>query len=306
MMLPRSERDLREVPLTVLDERLSRYRLQSSLAIQQMAQSLQQYGQMAPVVVYQADQNLILIDGFKRLQAARRLKGFDHLLARCLEVDEAAAKAAIYRLNQLHGRPQQLEEAWIVHALVRDDGLSQVEAGHLLGRHKSWVNRRLALLEQLAPAVLDELRLGLLSVALARQLVRLPMGNQNDALTTAREASLTSVELRGVVDLLLASSTNEQRQMVLQDPRRALRQAESGFVHVWDPRLSAAGNRAAKQLGQLLDGLARMDSWLRYRGRADLVACDRPVLTSGFERLVKETLQVHEAAQDFLKELQLP
>ena len=36
-----------------------------------------------------------------------------------------------------------------MQALVREDGLSQVEAAELLGRHKSWVCRRLALLERL-------------------------------------------------------------------------------------------------------------------------------------------------------------
>lgn len=297
---------VRHVALAELDERLSRYRLQNRQADQQMVRSLQLDGQLAPVVACPSEDALILIDGFKRLRAARQIKGFDHLQVRLLEVDEAGAKAAVYRLNLLGGKPQQLEEAWIVHALVRDDGLSQVDAGQLLGRHKSWVNRRLALLEQLATEALDQLRLGLLSVSLARQLVRLPMGNQNEALQVAREASLTSVELRGVVDLLLASSTTEQRLAVLQDPRRALRQADSRFVHVWDPRLSASGNRAARQLGLLLDCLARMDSWLRYRGRGDLMACDRQVLEPGFERLVRETRAVAETAQDFLNELRLP
>jgi hypothetical protein len=130
------------------------------------------------------------------------LKGQEQLLARRIEVDEASAKAALYNLNCHASRPQEIEEAWIVHALVRDDGLSQVEVGQLLGRHKSWVNRRLAMLERLAEPAVEELRLGLLPVSLARQLVRLPVGNQVEALSTARNASLTSVELRGVVDLL--------------------------------------------------------------------------------------------------------
>lgn len=295
-----------EVPLVELDERLARYRLRSQQAELRVAKSLQQYGQLAPVIVCASGQDLVLIDGFKRLRAARQLKGFDRLRARRLDVDQAGAKAAIYRLNLLGGRPQQLEEAWIVHALVRDDGLSQVDAARLLGRHKSWVCRRLALLEQLSPEALGQLRLGLLSVSLARQLVRLPVGNQNEALQAASDASLTSVELRGVVDLLQASSSEEQRQVVLQDPRGALRQADGRYVHVWDPRLSAAGNRAARLLGQLLDGLARMDSWLRYRGRADLAACDRPLLAEGLQRLAQEARRVAEAATDFSTELRLP
>jgi hypothetical protein len=150
------------------------------------------------------------------------------------------------------------------------------------------------------------LRLGLLTPALARQLTGLPRGNQSAALQTAREASLTSRELSGVVDLLLASSTQEQTSFVLGDPRGALRQSDERFVHFWDPRLSVAGNRLAKRLSLLLDCLAKMQSWLRYQGRGDLQACDREPLQGGFEKLVQEARQVAEASEDFLQELKLP
>jgi len=221
-------------------------------------------------------------------------------------VDTQGAKAAIYNLNCIAGRPVELEESWIVHALVREDGLSQVEAAKLLGRHKSWINRRLAMLERLCPAAQEELRLGLLNPALARQLTRLPRGNQSDALTSAREASLTSRELSGVVDLLLASSTVEQTSFVLGDPRQALRQSDESYVHCWDPRLSVTGNRVAKRLSMLLDCLAKMHSWLNYQGRSDLQACDREALQSGFEKLAKESRLVSESSEDFYKELKLP
>ncbi len=53
-----------------------------------------------------------------------------------------------------------------------------MEAAQLLNKHKSWVCRRLALLERLGPEAQAELRLGLMSPGLARQLTRLPTGNQ--------------------------------------------------------------------------------------------------------------------------------
>ena len=173
-------------------------------------------------------------------------------------------------------------------------------------RHKSWVNRRLAMLERLCDAAQEELRLGLLTPSLARQLTRLPIGNQSDALRASRDASLTSTELSGVVDLLLASSTQEQTAFVLEDPRRALRQSDDRFVHHWDPRLSVAGNRLAKRLALLLDCLAKMQSWLCYQGRGELQACDREPLESGFQRLIEEARRVSESSDDFLKELKLP
>ena len=64
--------------------------------------------------------------GFKRLGAVRVL---GTRKARLLEADERAGKAPIYGLNPAGGRTRELEEAWIVHALVREDGLSQVEVG---------------------------------------------------------------------------------------------------------------------------------------------------------------------------------
>jgi hypothetical protein len=298
--------EIRLLALEEVDERLRRYRLVQPQVERKMAQSLQRYGQISPVVICLHESDTVLVDGFKRLHAARGMKGLSQLQARRMDLDEQGAKAAIYNLNRIGQRPQELEESWIVHALVREDGLTQVEAARLLGRHKSWVNRRLAMLERLCEAAMEELRVGLLTPAMARQLTRLPRGNQAAALQTAREASLTSRELSGVVDLLLASSTGEQTSFVLGDPRRALRQSDQRYVHHWDPRMSVAGNRVAKRLALLLDCLAKMQSWLRYQGRGELQACDREPLEDGFRRLIQESQLTAEASQDFLKELKLP
>lgn len=298
--------EVRPLLLDVFDERLQRYRLVQTSFERSLSRSLERYGQISPVVVCVWEQSYVLVDGFKRLRAARKLKGMEQLDARRIDVDEQGAKAAIYNLNHAGQRPLELEESWIVHALVREDGLSQVEAAQLLGRHKSWVNRRLAMLERLCESAKEELRLSLLTPALARQLTRLPRGNQEAALRTTRESSLTSRELAGVVDLLLASSTREQTEFVLSDPRRALRQSDERYIHQWDPRLSTAGNRIAKRLGFLLDSLAKMQTWLRYQGRGDLQACDVELLETGLRRLVDESRLVAEATEDFLKELKLP
>ena len=298
--------EVRPLALDRIDERLCRYRLAQPQLERKMAQSLERYGQVSPIVICVHDGDFVLIDGFKRLHAARSMNGMSRLQTRRMDVDEQGAKAAIYNLNRVGQRPLELEESWIVQALVREDGMTQVEAARLLGRHKSWVNRRLAMLERLCDAAREELRLGLLTPSMARQLTRLPMGNQSAALKTARDASLTSTELSAVVDLLLASSTQEQTTFVLGDPRQALRQSDERYVHHWDPRLSVAGNRVAKRLALLLDCLAKMQSWLRYQGRGQLQACDREPLETGFERLVKEARLISELSEDFVKELKLP
>jgi len=123
------EDELRALPLEAFDERYRRYRLSVPEAERAMAGSLRRYGQMSPVVVCEREERAVLVDGFKRLAAARSLRGLGTLLARRVELDERSAKAAVYALNCVGRQPQELEEAWIVQALVRADGLSQVEVG---------------------------------------------------------------------------------------------------------------------------------------------------------------------------------
>jgi ParB-like chromosome segregation protein Spo0J len=57
--------------------------------------SLESYGQLSPIVVVQQEGRWELIDGFKRLGAARKLRSMNALLARQIEADERTAKAAI-------------------------------------------------------------------------------------------------------------------------------------------------------------------------------------------------------------------
>ena len=284
----------RPMPLTELGERYRRYRLADPGAEAAMARSLASYRQLAPVTACWRDDRAELLDGFKRHAAAARI-AWPTLSVRLVEVDERSAKAAIFGLNQAGQHPSELEEAWIVQALVREDGLSQVEAAQLLDRHKSWVCRRLALLERLGDAARAELRLGLLAPGLARQLTRLPAGNQAAVLTAARRDALTTLEVQGVVDLLRGAS-HEQEAYVLGDPRAALRQQEG--VPVRDPRLSPAGNRLARQLGLAADVLGRIASWQRHPGLAELKRDDRRLLSASFRRLAREARGVAELIDD--------
>ncbi len=152
-----------ELRLEQIGESYARYRLHVPEAEHVMMRSLESYGQISPVVVCIQEGRYELIDGFKRLGAARKMGTLQSLVARRIETDERGAKAAIYGLNRAGGRTREIEEAWIVHALVREDGLTQVEVAELLGRHKSWVCRRLAVSEKLGPEARADLQVGLLT-----------------------------------------------------------------------------------------------------------------------------------------------
>lgn len=282
-----------------LGESYRRYRLPDPEGEAAMARSLARYGQLAPLVVWLPEETPEVLDGFKRLAAARRLH-WASLTARRLAADARTAKAALYGLNRV-GRPtREWEEAWLVHALVREDQLTQVEVAELLGRHKSWVCRRLALVEKLAAEAKDDLRLGLLSATWARALVRLPAGNQPAVLAAARREGLTTAEVSGVIDLLLGTADAPQQAYVLAQPRQALQQARAQPRLAVDPRLSQRGNQVSRQLGQLLNELARMEHWLRHRGRADVTANDQRLLVPSWQKLEHSARAVADLAVDLI------
>jgi hypothetical protein len=267
----------RPVTLGELGQRYRHYRLADPDAEEAMAGSLRRWGQLSPVVACVRQGQFELIDGFKRYAAAGQVRELTSLSVRVLEVDEPTAKAAILSLNRDQRPVRELEEAWVVQGLVRDDGMTQVEAAHLLGRHKSWVCRRLALLEKLSVAVKEDLRLGLVGPSLARQLTRLPVGNQEALLALARRATLTTPEVSGVIDLLVGASA-EQAAFVLAKPREALAQVHGMPVALSDPRLSRAGNWLARHLRQAQEALVRVENWLRTPNERELHEKDREIL----------------------------
>jgi ParB-like chromosome segregation protein Spo0J len=295
--------EMRAEPLTLLGERYRRYRLADAPAEQAMARSLERWGQLAPVVVCQREEQWHIVDGFKRLAAARMLDWPTLLMRRLETEDERTVKAAVYGLNRVGHHLQELEEAWLVQALVREDGLTQVETAELLGRHKSWVCRRLALLEKLSVEVRGDLEVGLLPPSLARQLLRLPTGNQAAVLASARREALTAVEVQGVVDLWLGAAGEPQRAHVLAQPREALRLAQLRPCWQYDPRLSGQGNRSARQLSRLLEELVRWLAWLRCPGILRLVHSDGPLLLPALAQVVEQAGSVREETARLVREL---
>ena len=293
--------EVRPIAIAALGEHYRRYRWSDPAAEEAMARSLRRWGQLTPIIVCLREGQFEVLDGFKRRAVARSLPGWATLSARVVEADERTAKAAILGLNDRAAPLRELEEAWIVHALVREDGLSQVEVAALLSRHKSWVCRRLALVEKLAAGVQEEVRLGLVSAALARQLVALPACNQEALLAAMRRQGLTTPEGCAVAALLVGASP-EQEQWLLSQPREALRQAAGIQRPARDPRLSPAGNWLAKHLGHVLDLVSRLENWLRHPGKYELKELDRELLRPQLVRLGRDTQALGELVDDALQE----
>lgn len=191
-----------EIALSEIGQSYGRLRLIHPQADAGMMDSLRQFGQIFPIVVVALGERYELVDGFKRLRAMKKL-GYERVKASVLNLRVHALKAAMIALNRRKGAICDLEEGMVVHSLCREDGLSQVEVARLLGRHKSWVCRRLSLIERLCDEVLEHIRLGLIHTIIGRELARLPRGNQEAALRSILKYRLSSRESARLVSLLL-------------------------------------------------------------------------------------------------------
>ena len=159
-------------------------------------------------------------------------------------------------------------------------------------------------LEKLCTDVRQDLEVGLLTPTAAREIARLPAGNQSEVVDVTRREALSGEELRGVVRLLLESVTAEQKMFVLTKPREALGHAGAPEQKGWDPRLSTRGNRVSKQLAVLLDRLAWVENFLDCHGWTSLTAADRLVLGPIFQRLSRDAKCVADGAGDLAVEMQ--
>lgn len=189
------------IELADLGERLGALRLCDAPALRAVQDSLTRHGQLCAIGVFVEQGGFETLDGFKRVRAARAL-GWASLRARVQAKDAIEAKLRLAALHAQRGLTE-IEEAWLVRSLYRDDSLSQPEIARRLGRHKSWVCRRLALVESLDSGVSAEVRLGLLTPRAAVALAALPRGNQSAASAvvvryamTVRQTERLVVELR--------------------------------------------------------------------------------------------------------------
>jgi len=214
----------RVVALADLGERLSALRLADAAALGAMRASLKQHGQLSPVRAFERDGAVEIFDGFKRLRAARLL-GLRDLRAVISEVDVIDATVQMRELHAGRGLTA-LEEAWIVRALYRDHHVSQGAIAAQLRCHKSWVCRRLVLVEALEATVQADVRLGLLAPRAAVLVGALPRGNQSAAAAVVIRRGLTVGQTAMLVRELVDAADPDARAAVLArwgDGRRPAR-----------------------------------------------------------------------------------
>jgi hypothetical protein len=122
-----------------------------------------------------------------------------------------------------------------------------VQIAELVQRHKSWVSRRIGLVERLHPELVEGMKLGMLAPGVARRLLPLPPGNQLQLSAAAQSAGLGPRDTELLVGLWQKAKEPAVREVLLEQPRAALAQARPELPPA-DPRLTLPG----RQLSRLL------------------------------------------------------
>jgi len=209
---------IESVRLVELGEQYGVLRLTRPGIVAALRRSIEQVGLLRPLLAnLERNGKLVLLDGYKRLRALRDLERRDAAV-RVVQLDAAASMVALVGHNAAHRGLCELEQGWVVRALVRDCGLKQSAVAVLLGHHKSWVCRRLALCTHLEDCLQQDIRLGLLSATMARELARLPRGNQAPVAASLQRHRLGSRQAAKLVDHALRCRTEPALAALLRDP----------------------------------------------------------------------------------------
>lgn len=235
---------LSTINLKDFDTSLSVYRLVFPTQIKAMKQSLERLGQLQPVISRKSEAGYQLIDGFKRYYAAEQL-ALSQLSSSVLDVSESVGKAMILAYNKEHSPLVDYEEALIVCSLKNEHGMNQKQIAELTGYSAAWVCRRLSLVERLDTAVQSQLTLGAISAAHAREIIKLPRGNQGEVTRTIMEHDLSSRSSAWLIDKYLSAGSKAQKQYLLDHPMEAI-EKQTRETEIYDSRLCRHGNQLLK------------------------------------------------------------
>jgi len=149
-----------DLELHLLDLRYEALRKRSAKRERQVLCSLSEVGQQLPIVVVGGgeQQRWIVIDGYKRVRALRRLK-HDTVRATAWEVQEVEA-LLLDRMMRSGDGEGALEQGWLLLELEHRFGLTPEELSRRFDKSPSWVSRRLGLVRELPRAIQDRVRGG--------------------------------------------------------------------------------------------------------------------------------------------------
>jgi ParB family chromosome partitioning protein len=277
-----------DLDLHRLDLRFAASRLVEPHAVARLAASIERCGQIVPciVVAVPGDEGsgaeaLVLIDGYRRVAALRRL-GRDTAGVEQWSCDLTQALLGV--LARAQDRPfASIEQALLLRALMADQGLSQHEVAQRCGRDVSWVSRRLQLLSGLPDAALAAVRGGRLSSwAANRVVVPLARANTEHAerlLAMLAKSPLSTRELRCWFEHYQQTPWSAREHMV-DRPRLFIDTLQANTAWHAGARLRDGPE------GECLDDLRRLEAVIaRLRKRAATLHPLPPPLIAAAPRL---------------------
>jgi ParB/RepB/Spo0J family partition protein len=217
----------RDIDLHLLDLRFASSRLIEPQAMERLAQSIERCGQIVPCIVVAAPdsetgstQKMVLVDGYRRVAALRRL-GRDTAGVEQWLCDLTQALMGV--LARAQDRPfAYIEQALLLRALMAEQKLSQHEVARRCGRDVSWVSRRLQLICGLPDAVLTAVREGTLSSwAASRVFAPLARANSEHAERLLVELAKTPLTTRELLSWFAhyEKSSRSARERMVSRPR---------------------------------------------------------------------------------------
>jgi ParB family transcriptional regulator, chromosome partitioning protein len=247
--------------------------------ILQVEKSMRVHGQLQAVVARVHAEGIQLIDGFKRLYAAEDLM-METLQCHLLEIDLPQAKVLLLSYNRPHQSMEVLEEALVLKDLQQTHELDQRRLARLTGYSRSWVSRRLSLVDKMNEEVSAEIRMGTLTSSHARALIRLPRGNQGEVARVMTSYHLTSRQSDALTTAFLqAKDENEQRD-ILTHPEQVFEQiAPEPEEEAYDTRLSGYGNELMRCLCEALSELEHLLPLLEDQRQGLLNESEKVIIT---------------------------
>lgn len=185
--------------------------------------SLAESDQQLPIVVVAEEDHFIVIDGYKRVRALKRL-GRDTVQGTCWAMGELEALMLERRLRS--ASEDAFEQAWLLAELRERFGLALEELAQRFERSKSWVSRRLGLIEALPESVHEQVRSGTLCAHAAMRYL-LPLARANAEAATRLAAALKSLKptTREVGALYAGwqAGTARTRELIVSSPQLYLK-----------------------------------------------------------------------------------
>ena len=209
------ESELLTLPLSKVEPRQTQPRERfDEAALQDLADSIAQYGLIQPITVRRLDSGYYQIIAGERRWRAARLAGLTEVPVRVIEADDrrTAELALVENLQRQDLNP--MEEARGYQSLMRDYGLTQEETARSVGRSRPAVANALRLLS-LGPKLTELVETGALSAGHARAL--LPLGSEALQLEAANEVIAKELSVRKT-ERLAAKKLKEPRPEPPKDP----------------------------------------------------------------------------------------